>query len=80
MDFLLREPIMDCSQKIKQKVKCHVQMAVPGGKMTDRKSPHLDPQLESPLFSLLQAGLTECYTLFLGNGPSVDDCQLAARE
>ena len=71
---------MDCSQKIKLQVKCYVQMAVPGGKMTDRKSSHLDPQLESPLFSLLQAGLSEYYTLFLGNGPSVDDCQLAARE
>ena len=74
------KPIMDCSQKIKQQVKCYVQTAVPGGKLTDRKSSHMDPQLESPLFSLLQAGLTECYTIFLGNGSSVDDCQLAARE
>ena len=74
------KPIMDCSQKIKQQVKCYVQMTVPGGKLTDRKGSHLDSQLESPLFSLLQAGLTECNPIFLGHGSSVGDCQLAARE
>ena len=71
---------MDCSQRIRGQVKCYVLMAVPGGKLTDRKSSHLDPQLESHLYSLLQAGLIECCTIFLGNGSSVDDCRLAARE
>ena len=41
---------------------------------------HLDDLDEEQAADQLQAGLTECYPIYLGNGSSVGDCQLAARE